>query len=226
MRVKIYQIDAERDINHVKFVSHEKMSRFQKTDKVQEGLYDRVFIGEIDVKSPEEVFVMFNLQGHFLHNGHSLSVSDVVVMDDKAFYCDYVGFKEVQFDEALVPKQENMLRMVYVEPHKPAYETEIPRTLKAMQRAVGDGLIEHFYSENGTCWVCNDESKLIGMEGNRHYGRGGVIAGPFFICGDGGEDFRSLTDAEVAHYVQKFAEPEDISQEEVEADSVVTIMSW
>ena len=40
----------------------------------------------------------------------------------------------------------------------------------------------------------------------------------FFVCGDSGETFRSLTDEEVTRYMARFAEPEDISPEEVEAD--------
>ena len=68
--------------------------------------------------------------------------------------------------------------------------------------------------------VCNEESKLRGMGGNRRIGDGSTImAGPFFVCGDAGEIFRSLTDEEVTRYMARFAEPEDISPEEVEADS-------
>ena len=59
----------------------------------------------------------------------------------------------------------------------------------------------------------------MGMQGNRRIGDGSsIIAGPFFICGDTGEDFRSLTDAEVDRYMERFAEPEDISKEEVQND--------
>ena len=44
---------------------------------------------------------------------------------------------------------------------------------------------------------CNEEGKLIGMEGNRRIGDGSsIIAGPFFICGTTEEDFRGLTDNE------------------------------
>ena len=45
-----------------------------------------------------------------------------------------------------------------------------------------------------------------------------IMAGPFFVCGDSGESFRSLTDEEVTKYMARFAQPEDISPEEVEAD--------
>ena len=70
--------------------------------------------------------------------------------------------------------------------------------------------------------VANDEAKLLGMEGNRRLDGGSVIAGPFFVIGDAGENFRSLTDAEVNRYLQVYAEPQQISQREVRADMGMT----
>lgn len=96
---------------------------------------------------------------------------------------------------------------------------DVAHTLEAEQKAVGDGLIEPIDNDDGTCLVGNEESKLRGMDGNRRIGDGtSIMAGPFFVCGDSGETFRSLTDEEVTRYMARFAEPEDISPEEVEAD--------
>ena len=112
-------------------------------------------------------------------------------------------------------------RVVYVEPGKPAVQKEIGTRLEDLQAAVG-GLIECIYSHHdGTIIVANDEAKLIGMEGNRRLDNGSIIAGPFFVIGDGGENFRSVTDAEVSRYVQQYAEPQQISQAEVQRD-----MGW
>lgn len=109
-------------------------------------------------------------------------------------------------------------RVVYVEPGKPAVEKEIGTDLHDLQAAVG-GLIECIYAHNdSTLIVGNDEAKLIGMEGNRRLNNGSIIAGPFFVIGDAGENFRSLTDAEVSRYLQQYAEPQQISQREVQAD--------
>ena len=114
--------------------------------------------------------------------------------------------------------EPSMYRVVYVEPGKPAVEKRIGTKLEDLQAEVG-GLIECIYSHNdGTIIVANDEAKLIGMEGNRRLGNGSIIAGPFFIIGDGGENFRSLTDAEVSRYIQQYAQPHRISQREVQAD--------
>lgn len=113
--------------------------------------------------------------------------------------------------------KENDLRVVYVKPNESAVEMELEADLKHMQQAVG-GFIECVYMGDGTVLVCNDEAKLIGMEGNRRLGNGTIIAGPFFIAGDGGEDFRSLTEKEVQSYLQRFAQPEQISPQEVRQD--------
>ena len=114
--------------------------------------------------------------------------------------------------------EPSMYRVVYVEPGKPAVEKRIGTKLEDLQAEVG-GLIECIYSHNdGTIIVANDEAKLIGMEGNRRLGNGSIIAGPFFVIGDAGEEFRSLTDAEVGRYLRQYAEPQLISQREVQAD--------
>lgn len=116
---------------------------------------------------------------------------------------------------------QDQYRVVYVEPGKPAREMMLGTDLKDLQQAVG-GLIELIYAhDDQTVIVGNDEAKLIGMEGNRRLETGSIIAGPFFVIGDAGEDFRSLTDAEVNRYLQHYAQPHEISQEEVQAD-----MGW
>lgn len=60
-----------------------------------------------------------------------------------------------------------MIKVVIVEPNKPAYITEIEHSLKGMKEAVG-GLIEPIYYLNdpNAVMVGNEEAKLIGMDGN------------------------------------------------------------
>ena len=114
----------------------------------------------------------------------------------------------------------NQYRVVYVEPGKPAVEKKIGTKLEDLQAEVG-GLIECIYCHRDeTLIVANDEAKLLGMEGNRRLDGGSIIAGPFFVIGDAGENFRSLTDAEVNRYLQVYAEPQQISQREVQADII------
>ena len=214
MRVQFYQINHDRDVHNMKFMS------LKDGESVDASTYDEVFDAEIDETNLEDIYRRFNTERHPLHRGHSLSVSDVVVMNGKAHICQSFGFKEIPFDVSLTQKPENLMRVVYVEPNKPAYVADVEHTLEAEQKAVGGGLIQPVYLEDdNTCIICNEEAKLNGMEGNRRFGDGSsIIAGPFFVCGLTEDDFRSLTDEEVTKYMDKFAVPDQIGQDEVEAD--------
>ena len=226
MRVKIYQINTERDNPHVKFMGLDQMKSFLSVDSVNPSLYDEVFNAELESDNLEEIYARFNSEFHPLFRGHSLSVSDVVVTDKGAFYCDSVGFKEISFDESQTQKPDDLMSVLYIEPGKVPYKAEIRNELCSLQRAVGDGLIEPIYMDDGCVLVGNEESKLRGMKGNRHLDGGGVIAGPFFVCGDTGENFRSLTDGELNKYMKKYAEPEDISDDETQSDVGFTIYTF
>ena len=216
MKIKIYQINSERDTDRLKFMGLSKLK-----EDIDPSSYDEVFSGNVDCENLEDVFSRFNTEGHPLHRGHSLSVSDVVLTEDGAYFCDTIGFKEIDFDESNAHKPDNLLKIVYVEPNRPPFISEVGNDLKSLQRAV-DGYIEPINMGDGTLLVGNEEAKLNGMEGNRHIGES-VIAGPFFIVGADGENFRSLTDDEVQRYMECFAEPEQISQQEVQEDTKFTM---
>lgn len=228
MKIKIYQINMDRDENHVKFSRHELLEKYQGTSAIDASLYDEVFSGEVECSDLEGVYTAFNTQPQPLHRGHSLSVSDIVVNEDGAYFCDSFGFKKVDFDESQTQKPDNLLKIVYVEPHKAPVIAEIEDTSFAFQRAVLGGF-EEFWNENGTVLLGNRSAKLDGMDGNRRYCDGEkIVAGPFFAVGvkDDGECFRSLTDEEAQMYMERFAEIEDISQEEVEADMGFNMRPW
>ena len=218
MQVRVYQIDPDRDKNRVMYERLDDLARHQVSSKVDESLYDRVLKADVDCESLEQLYTLLNTKGHPLHHGGQMKVSDVVVTDQGAFYCDRLGFVEIGFDEAKAQIPDGMMRVLYVEPGKVPYETEIPNTLHGEQQAV-QGLIDLVYLGSGGILVCNDEGKLIGMDGNLVLDNGTIIAGPFFIAGDAGENFCSLTDEQVCHFMQRFMEPEDISQEDVQADT-------
>ena len=227
MKIKIFQIDHEKDKNGVKFMHTDRLEKLQGTTNIDASLYKEVFNGEVEAADLEDVYSMFNCEGHPLHRGHSMSISDVVKTEDGAYFCDLYGFKKVDFDESKTTKPDNLLKVVYVEPNKPAYAAEVEHTLEGEQRAV-KGMIECIYChDDQTCVVANEEAKLIGMEGNRRFGDGkSIIAGPFFVVGLEGDGFRSLTEEEQAKYLEKYAEPEQISQEEVEADTGMTFIAF
>lgn len=223
MRLRIYQINSARDENGVKFEDRKSEDPAQGPGCVDPRIYDEVFNAEVDSESLEAIYCRFNTQGHPLFRGHALSVSDVVVTDEGAFYCSSRGFDAIAFDESLTEKPGDLMRVVYVEPNRPAYTAEVLHTLACEQKAVG-GMIELVYNSDNTAIVCNEEAKLIGLAGNRRIGDGtSIIAGPFFVCGLTEDDFRSLTDKEVMKYMDAFRTPETISQEEVQADMGFTI---
>ncbi len=218
MRLKIYQINPEKDPDRLRFLA------FKQIDKVDPTMYFKALDAEVDVKELEEAFLKFNNEGHPLHNGRSMSVSDIVVTDEGSFYCDTFGFKKTEFDETKVDTSD-LIKVLFVQPHKEPYEAEIPDTLEAKQKAVG-GYIEYVYNTDETALVCDEEAKLKNKVGNRYLDGGGIIAGNFLVVGLGDEDCRSLTDEEVQKYNEKYSDPPQITPEETAADVGFSFISF
>lgn len=221
--VRIYNINTKSDASQL--YAFMNMEFLEKSGcSVDPINYIEVFRGDLpNCNNLDDIYCELNSAGHPLLHGHSLSVSDVVIMDDKAYFCDSFGWKEIEFDETLTVPQE-LNKIVYVEPNQKPYVSYIGKSLEAEQAAVC-GLIELVDNGDGTFIVCNEEAKYYCMPGNRRFDWG-IIAGPFFVIGDDGENFRSLTDEEVDKYLQLFAEPEEIPDEEVQADCDFHFVAW
>lgn len=217
MKARIYQIHVDRDENRVRHLKLDDLAKYQGSSKVNEALYDRVFKAEVDCSDLEQLFSLINGSGHPLYHGGEMKVSDVVVTEEGAFYCDRFGFVEIDFDEAKAVVPECLMRVLYVEPGKAPYETEIPDMLEYEQQAV-QGPMELVHLDRRTLLICNEEAKFERKPGNRRLDNGSVIAGPFLIVGDGGSTFCSLSDEQADRYMEKFKEPHEISQDEVQAD--------
>ena len=216
MKIKVYQIVPERDKQNVKFTGLDELEKYQGSKAVNAALYEEVFDGEVDRTTLEGVYELFNTDIPPLYRGHSMSVSDVVKTDDGFYFCDRFGFQKTEFDEALATKPKNLVRVVYVEPGKPAYAAEIENTLRGIQRAVG-GYIQTASNEDGTVIVCNEEGKHNSLPSNRRIADGeDILVGNFFIVGEKGTNFRSLTKKETEKYLERFAIPEEIEKGEVE----------
>ena len=175
MEVKIYQINMDRDENRVCFMGLDSLPRFQGTDQIDSSIYDLVFAGDVPCSDLEGVYQTFNIDHPDGYTGRSLSVSDVVQIQNGSsngptfHYCDSIGFKEVHFDPELTrdATKPGTIKVVLVEPGKLARTAEIPATLEGMQ-AVVKGSIEPFYPfEEEVCIVCNEEGKITGMPLNR-----------------------------------------------------------
>lgn len=225
MYIKIFQKMPEQSAMEFTVNDINEMLEIQSVNGVNPEIYQEVFSGDVDSETLEDLFRKFNQEMHPLFRGRKMAPTDVIVTEGEAYYCQKEGFSKIEFDVSKTYKQNNLMRIVYVEPNRRPFVSKIENTLEAEQKAVG-GLIELIGNGDGTFLVGNDESKLIGMEGNRILESGAVIAGPFFVVGDDGENFRSLTDDEVEKYMDMFYEPEQISRQQVEADMGFWIFSF
>ena len=94
----IYQIKSGDEMRDYRF---EPYDRLQATGRsVDRGNYDLVYTAPLDGKTTlEDIYRTFNIDHPADFKGHSLSVSDVVVLHqggkDTAHYCDNFGFQQV-----------------------------------------------------------------------------------------------------------------------------------
>ena len=173
MEVKLYQINLDRDEEGLAFMGQDYLSK-KKDDptRIDSQIYDCVFDGEIEGSSLEDAFATFNFDHPDGFKGRSMSVSDVVICAPDggvpaAYFCDSIGFKQVQFDEELAKTLQTEMTVVLLEPGKMARVATIDSSLEGMQKVVG-GLIEPFYPfDEPVCIICNEEGKLNSMPLNR-----------------------------------------------------------
>lgn len=100
MKYTIYQIRFPK--NKVEENAYMKYAfrGLDDIDAVKFNLYSKVYTGDINsfmgvYDVLEEIFKIFNLSHPENFKGHSLSVSDIVKIDNKYYYCDSFGWKEV-----------------------------------------------------------------------------------------------------------------------------------
>ena len=113
------------------------------------------------------------------------------------------------------------LTVLMVEPGKHPKVTKIKDDLDSLQKAVSigadyQGLIEFVSLGNGDCIMCNEEGKLIGLEGNRRLGDD-ILVGVFYIMSENEDgELLSLTDAKIKRYTELFWEPETFDRADIE----------
>ena len=118
--------------------------------------------------------------------------------------------------------KEPMIRVLKIEPHKEPQVIHIKNSLESLQKEV-DGYLEIVVLSPTTMMVFNEEGKIIGLEGNRRFNND-VIVGNIIIAGiDDNRDTCSLSDAELKTYMERFKQPEEISQEEIDSTSTFNI---
>lgn len=230
MRIKIYQITDSSE-NRNRFMNYDFTMEHGGID---ESTYKNVFYGDVDAKDLEDIYQLFNSKRVPTHQGHSLSVSDVIEviesdnekLNGKCFFCDDMGFKTVDFEASKCQEMDG-LRCIYLTPGNKPLELKLNiNEYDVLNNAVG-GLIELTHPfDDDVCVVGNDEAKLIGMKGNFRIGSS-IYAGPVLIVGDnGGEKFAELTQEQADKYMKMFAEPEEISAEEARTDMGIFFMGF
>ena len=95
MKIAIYQINLDRDEQRAAFESLERMERYGI--KFDRSIYDKVFDGDVDARGLEDIFYIFNMEHPAGYRGRSLSVSDVVEINGKHYFCDSFGWEQIDF---------------------------------------------------------------------------------------------------------------------------------
>ena len=114
--------------------------------------------------------------------------------------------------------KQTEIKALMAKPSKEPKVVMLKTDLESLQKAVSigadyQGLIEIISLGDGTCVLCNEEGKLIGLDGNRRIGND-IIAGVFYVVGenDVGE-LISLTGQQLEFYETRFFFPECYTKE-------------
>ena len=93
----IYQLKDDENLRDYFFRSYQSLIDAGK--KVEANHYSLVYSGKLEGMSLDDLFTKFNCNHPSDYRGHSLSVSDIIVIEKegskKAYYVDSFGFEEV-----------------------------------------------------------------------------------------------------------------------------------
>ncbi len=116
--------------------------------------------------------------------------------------------------------KQTEIKVLMIEPMKEPKVVTLKSDLDSLQKAVSigadyQGLIEIITIDDGVCILCNEEGKLIGLDGNRRVGND-IIAGVFYVVGENDEgELISLTDQQLEFYEKRFFFPEYYTKEDI-----------
>lgn len=89
MILKIYQL---KDLSKYGFMSYDYAQAHDFTLDDYEIVWQEIVDSDTSL---DDVYYRFNVDHPVGYTGHSLSVSDVVELDGKQYYCDSFGWKEI-----------------------------------------------------------------------------------------------------------------------------------
>ncbi len=104
MKISIYQVKISQDILNLAFRDLETIKK-KGNGKVPSEYYDRVYTGEVEAVSLDEVYVIFNVDHPVSYKGRSLTQSDVVEVlseneESRFYFCDTYTFVPIEFDKS------------------------------------------------------------------------------------------------------------------------------
>ncbi len=120
---------------------------------------------------------------------------------------------EYKSDNGKEIEKENKLEVLLVEPGQYAKMTTIEAGLSSMQEIVGGYIEALHYFDEPVVLVCNEEGKINSSELNRAIKDDNgkivdIVAGTFFLCGEGDENFTSLPTEHREKFEKIFKKPE------------------
>lgn len=128
---------------------------------------------------------------------------------------DADDFADVEYaaDNGKEIEKLNELEVLLVEPGQYAKMTTIEAGFSSMQEIVGGYIQAVNYFDEPVTLVCNEEGKINGSELNRAIKDDNgkvvdIIAGTFFVCGVGDENFTSLPPEHREKFEKMFKKPE------------------
>lgn len=128
-------------------------------------------------------------------------------------------------------KKESNITVLKIAPGKRPEVVALRNDLHALQEAVSigadyTGLIEIVELDAHTCILCNEEGKLNGLAPNRRLGHD-VLCGVFYVTGQNqyGE-LASLKPEALQYYMQRFQEPEDLTQADADKALIMEFFAF
>ena len=152
---------------------------------------------------------------------HRLAEQHIKLTEPGCHFCDSVGWVKCENFNPSECEDMDGLRVLTILPGRTPVETRIIDDPEHWQRAIRGRGEDAFMEivcpfDDNVAIVYNKDSVPNGMAGNRRL-YGDIVAGPMYIVGDNGDgNFCDLTDEQVNTYSNLFAEPEEISDEEVQ----------
>ena len=133
--------------------------------------------------------------------------SEIILDSDDFYDVAYTAGKEKEIEK------ENTMEVLLVKPGQLAEMTVIEAGLSSMQEIVGGDIQAAYFFDEPVAVVCNEEGKMNGSELNRAVKDDNgniidIIAGTFFVCGLGDEDFTSLQPEYKDKFEKMFKNPE------------------